>query len=665
MPGAAALAIENIPGLSDNCGTQVPAAAKWSLVEMGGRVYKFDKFELFADESELRTGDSCIRLQEKPLQLLMALVEKPQQVVSRGELRERLWDSDTFVDYELGINVAIRKIRDALGESAESPKFIETIAKKGYRFRVPVYVSDPEVFADVVTVGAPPQPVGVARTIPGSVPGAARAARGRRIFAMLVVVILSVLGVWLYGAKLKVRSAAQIHSLAVLPLRDLSPEPGQEYFADGITEEVTTNLAQSLPLRVISRTSVMRYKQPGEPIRQIARELGVEAIVEGSVARSGNRVTVTIQLIDATEDRHLWAHTYDLNVGDLLSLEAELSHQIARQVGATLDAKQAARAAKASAVDPQVHELYLKGRYFWNKRTAEGVKKAAEYFQQAVDSDPNYPQGYIGLADCYLFSQPPLPREVLAARAVEMATKALEIDDGAGEAHASLGLLAQNSEWDWAKAEREYKRAIDLNPNYATAHHWYGEHLALRGKFDDALREMKLASDLDPLSLVIIKDTGEIYYLARQYDQAREYFRKAVDMDPGFVLAHRSLGMVDVQKRDFSEGFAELQKAKQLEETPDVLSELGYAYALSGRREQAEKALEDLQGASGRRFVSPDRYAEIYAGLGDKDKAFQWLEKAYREGGLLTGLKVDPVWDNLRTDPRFADLLKRVGLASD
>jgi TolB-like protein/DNA-binding winged helix-turn-helix (wHTH) protein/Tfp pilus assembly protein PilF len=632
---------------------------------MSGRIYRFDNFELFAAESELRAGNSSIRLQEKPLQLLIALVEKPQQVVTRAELRERLWESHIFVDYEQGINVAIRKLRDALGDSAENPKFIQTIAKKGYRFRLAVHVSDPEEPTGVVARDAPPRQEEIARAFPGQPSGKSHSARSRWKLAVLALVVLSVLGAWLYGARLKARGASQIHSLAVLPLRDLSPDPGQEYFADGITEEVIANLAQSLPLRVISRTSVMRYKEPNEPVREIARKLGVEAIVEGAVARSGNRVTVTIQLIDATEDRHLWAQTYDRNVGDLLSLEAELSHQIAKQVGATLDAKQGVREAKSRAVDPQVHELYLKGRYFWNKRTDDGVRKAAEYFQQAVDLDPNYPQGYIGLADCYLFGQQPRSLGDLAPRAEAMATKALEIDEGAGEAHATLGLLAQNSELDWARAEREFKRAIDLNPNYATAHHWYGEHLALRGKFDDALLEMKLANDLDPLSLVIIKDTGEVYYLARQYDQALEYFRKVVDMDPGFVLAHRSIGMVYLQKRDFSAGIAEFQKAKQLEDVPDSVTELGYAFAVSGRREEAERALQDLRKASERRFISPDRFAVVYAGLGDKDRAFQWLEKTYREGGLLTGLKVDPRWDKLRTDPRFGNLLKRVGLGSD
>jgi TolB-like protein/Flp pilus assembly protein TadD len=591
----------------------------------------------------------------------MVLVENPQRVVTRGQLRERMWDSETFVDYELGINVAIKKLRDALGDSAENPRFIQTVAKKGYRFLLPVDVKCLELPAPAVSA---PQPVATGLGIPEATPAPRHSMRRRWIFAVLATGLLFVLGLWLFEVQAKHRHPTQIHSLAVLPLRDLSPDSGQEYFADGITEELITNLAQSLPLRVISRTSVMRYKQTDKPITQIARELGVEAIVEGAVARSGYRVTVTIQLIDATEDRHLWAQKYDRNLGDLLGMEAELSQQIASQVGGTLRLQHGLKATNSRPVDPQVYDLFLKGRYFWNKRTDEGVMKAAEYFQQAADLDPNYAQAYVGLADCYLFGQPPTDSpKVLATKAKGMAKRALEIDDSLGEAHATLGLLAQNLEWDWAKAEREYKRAIELNPNYATAYQWYGEYLTLAGRFDEGLEEMKLATDRDPLSLIIIKDTGEIYYVARKYDQAMEYYRKALEMDPDFIIARRYLGMVYVQKREFSSAIAELQKARQLEDSPDSLAELGYTYALSGRRQEAQKALRDLRLMSERRYTSPRDYALIYAGLGDRDKAFEWLEKGYRERAVMAELSVDPRWDNLRTDARFANLMKRVGLA--
>jgi len=623
---------------------------------MNGRIYRFDQFELLADEGELRNGNSCTRLQDKPLRLLTVLLDNPQRLVTRDQLRERMWGSNTFVDYELGINVAVKKARDALGDSAEDPRFIQTVSKKGYRFILPVEVCYLEVSAPAVSM--PPS----AAAGPAALPNAALVRRHafhlRWIFALLATVVLSSLGLWLFAAR---RHAPQIHSLAVLPLRDLSPDSGQEYFADGVTEELITNLAQSLPLRVISRTSVMRYKRTEKSISEIARELGVEAIIEGAVARSGNQVTVTVQLIDAGEDRHLWAHTYHRDLGDLLGMEAELAQRIASQVGGTLTSDHEIKVKQSRPIDPRVYELYMKGRYFWNKRTDEGFIKAAEYFQQAVELDANYAPAYAGLADCYLFDHPP---RVSATKATAMAQRALELDNSLAEPHATLGLLAQNVELDWAKAEKEYKRAIELNPNYATAHQWYGGELEQKGRFDEALEEMKLAGELDPLSLIIIKDTGEIYYVARKYDRAIEYFRKALEMDPNFVVAHMYLGLVYAQQQEFSSALAELQKARLLQDSPDILCELGYVYALSGKRREAEKILSDLKVISKQRYIIPTYYAIIYAGLGDKDKAFEWLEKGYREGGLLTGLKTDPQWDSLRTDSRFADLLKRVGLAA-
>ena len=614
---------------------------------------------MLSSGNELKTHSSRLQLQEKPFQLLLVLVENPQRIVTREELRERMWGSETFVDYDRGINVAVKKVRDALGDSAENPKFIETIAKKGYRFLLPVEVAGPHVEG--------PQPI-----LAANAPAVANVTSAPHRFgrtsvalsAMVAGAVLAGLAVWFLKVQPQHRHPAQIHSLAVLPLRNLSPDPGQEYFAEGITEDLVTNLARSLPLRVISRTSVMRYEGTTEPITQIARELGVEAIVEGAVARSGDRVTVTVQLVNAKEDRHLWAHKYDRQVGDLLEIETELSQQIANQVGSSLGLQREVKVPRSGPVGAQVYDLLLKGRYFWNKRTDEGVMRAAEYFRQAIDADPNYAPAYVGLADCYLFGQPPTaPPKVLAAKAKEMIKKALQVDDDLGEAHATLGLLAENFEWDWNEAEKEYKRAIELNPNYATAHQWYGGELCLRGNFDAALHELKLARDLDPLSLVIIKDTGDIYYVSHQYDRSIEYFRKTLEMDPNFVIAHINLAVVYAQQRQFSSALTELQKARQVEDSPYALSELGYVYALAGETQQAQRVLSQLKIVSGQRYVFPTGFAMVYAGLGNKDKALEWLEKGYREGGLLTGLKVDPHWDNLRDDPRFNNLMKRVGLA--
>jgi TolB-like protein/DNA-binding winged helix-turn-helix (wHTH) protein/tetratricopeptide (TPR) repeat protein len=620
---------------------------------MRDRIYRFGEFELNVAEGELRAGSSVVRLQQKPLLLLISLLESPQRVVSRNQLREILWGSTTFVDYEQGINVAIKKVRDALGDSAENPRLVETIAKKGYRFLLPVEVVREETAQSTHSV------VQTALAAAGANTPGERLPRGW-IWAGVVAGVLATVGIWLFRIEAN-HSATKLNSVAVLPLRDLSPDPGQEFLADGITEELITSLAQALPLRVISRTSVMRYKQTSEPITQIARELGVQAIVEGAVTREQNRVTVTVQLIEATKDRHLWAHTYDRNLGDFLGMEAELSHEIARQVGTNLGLRPQI-SVNSRAVSPEVYELYLKGRYFWNKRTDQGMMKAAEYFQQAIDQDPNYAQAYVGLADCYLFSAPPtLPPESLAVKTKQLAKKALELDDGLGEAHATLGLISENFDRDWGGAESEYRRAIELNPNYATAYQWYGEYLALRGRFDEGLEEMKIARDLDPLSLVIIKDTGEVYYAARKYDQAIGFYRKALDMDSHFILARRYLAMAYLQKREFSSAITELETVTQEEENPDTMAELAYAYALSGRREEAEKVLHDLKGISERRSSQAFDYALIYTGLGNKEEAFEWLERAYREhAGPLAGLGVDPRWDSLRADHRFADLMGRM-----
>jgi len=618
--------------------------------------YRFGKFELCS--GELHTEGLRVPLQEKPLLLLTVLLENSQHVVTREQLRQRMWRSDTFVDYEQGINVAIKKLRDSLGDSADRPQYVETIAKKGYRLLVQVELVEP--------LREKPKTNNTATAVRNDMQtgaGRIQLVRKRWIASLLVTAFLAALVLLLVYLQAGRRTAPRIKSIAVLPLQNLSADPEQEYFADGITEELITNLAQSLPLRVISRTSVMRYKRTTEPISQIARELGVDAIVEGAVARSGSHVTVTAQLINAAEDRHLWAQTYDRKLEDLLAMEAELSREIATQVGSTLGSQHEVEPAMLRRVDPRAHELYLKGRYFWNKRTDEGGRKAAEYFRQATNLDPNYAPAYVGLADCYLFGQPPtVSPKVLATNIKQLANRALVIDDSLGEAHATLGLLAQNFEWNWAEAEREYKLAINLNPNYATAYQWYAEELELTGRFDEALEEMNRASNLDPLSLIIIKDTGEIYYVAHKYDRAIAYFRKALEMDPNFVVARVNLGLAYAEKREFSGAIAELQRALQLQDTPDVLCELGYVYALSGRRQEADTVLRDLKVISQQRYVFATNYALIYAGLGDKDDAFGWLEKGYRERGLLVGLKVDPHWDNLRTDARFADLMKRVGL---
>jgi TolB-like protein/DNA-binding winged helix-turn-helix (wHTH) protein len=530
---------------------------------MKGRIYRFAEFELITSEGELRTSNSSTRLQEKPLRLLSALLDRPQCLVTREELRERLWDSETFVDFEQGINVAIKKVRDALGDSAQNPRFIETVAKRGYRFLIPADVS----FLDGGPSLSVPEPAVIDLPL-ALVPDTRQSVRPRWVIAGVAAGVLVAVGIWLFVAKIKPHHSAQIQSIAVLPLQNLSPDSGQEYLADGITEELLTNLAQSLPLRVISRTSVMRYKQTNEPIKQIAQQLGVEAIVEGSVARSGNHVTVTVQLIDATEDRHLWAQKYERDLGDLMGMEAELSREIASQVGGALNSHRPPGATTGRPVDPQVYDLCLMGRYFWNQRTAAGLSKSIELFQQAIDRDPAYAPAYAGLADAYVIS--PFYNSVdldsSFTSAVAAARHAIELDDTLAGAHATLGMVAlQNWSTESTQANREFQRALALNPNYATAHQWFSFYFVFSRQMDEALAELELARQLDPLSSVINADEGHLLYAMDRYSEAETRLRQAIELSPDLGQPHETLALIDLAEGRSSDAVSEARRGLALD----------------------------------------------------------------------------------------------------
>jgi serine/threonine protein kinase/Flp pilus assembly protein TadD len=461
----------------------------------------------------------------------------------------------------------------------------------------------------------------------------------------------------------------RIQSVAVLPLADLSDQqPAPDYFADGMTEALITDLAKIKALRVISRTSVMQYKGVQRPLPQIARELNVDAVVEGSVLRSGKRVRITAQLIDAATDQHLWAESYERDLRDVLSLQGEVARAIANDIQVKLTPQEQARLVSARSVDPEAYQLYLKGRFYWSKRTEAGLKKGIEYFHQAIDLDPNYALAYAGIADCYsllgwdLFGPLP-PREALPI-AKAAARKALETDDSLAEAHNSLAWTKLAFDWDWTGAEREFKRAIELNPGYAITHHWYAECLAGMGRYAEALAEIRQAQELDPLSLIISSIVGWVLYFDRKNDQAIAEFRKTLELDPNFWVAHWTLGRAYEQKAMFTEAIAEIQKAIDFSgSSPLSLAALGHTYAVSGRRAEAERVLNQLKDSSKQTYISPYGIAAIHAGLGEKDQAFLWLEKAYEErSGWLIWLRAEPGSDPLRSDPRFQDLLRRIGL---
>jgi tetratricopeptide (TPR) repeat protein len=424
-----------------------------------------------------------------------------------------------------------------------------------------------------------------------------------------------------------------------------------------MTDEITTDLAKLPGVRVISRTSAVQYKGSHKSLPDIARELRVDGIVEGTVERKGDRVRIRTQLIYAPADQHLWGEAYERDVKDVLALEALLASDIAAEIQLALTSQQQAHARVPRSVNPEAHELYLKGRYFWNKRDQDGFSKAVQFFQQAIAKDPGYAVAYAGLADVYA-----LLGEMPEAKAA--AEKALELDADLAEAHASLGLISPFLDWNWSSSKAHFERAIALNPNYATAHHWYGEvYLMPMGKVDDALAEIRKAQALDPLSAVISADLGKDLYFARRYDQAIVELHRALELDPNFISAHNWLSDTYLEKRMYPEAITELDKTKSYKEQRIYVRQTAYLYARMGRRAEAQRALaKSLQLSEGKQ-VSSGAVALVYAGLGDNDRAFFWLEKAYEQkSSFMTTLRYWTVFDSLRADPRFEELLGRVGL---
>lgn len=624
----------------------------------------FGDFEANIETGELRKQGSRIRVSAQPFEVLTMLVERPGELVTREQLRERLWPEEVFVDFDHGLNAAVNKLREALCDSTESPRYIETLPKRGYRFLQPVKWAGRTIEAgvDSETKEAVEPPPALAPVV--------RAVNRRRLaFAAGALALLLAVGFFVLrrGAHPDVTSSAvpRIASIAVLPLENLSNDPAQQYFVEGMTDEITTDLAKLPGIRVISRTSAMQYKGTHKTMPQIARELNVDAVVEGTVLRDGGRVRIRTQLIYAPADRHLWAQAYERDLKDVLTLQANLAQDIASEIQLKLTSQQRANLS-ARSVDPEAHELYLQGRYFWNKRDQAGFTKAIDYFQQAIAKDPTYAAAYAGLADSYALSGGLylLPVEQAIPRAQAAAEKALELDSNLAEAHASLGLIAPFNDWNWADAKRHYERAIELDPNYATAHHWYAEgYLMPVGRAHEAIAEMRKAQELDPLSPVIATDLGKELYFVRKYDEALGELHRALELDPNFVSAHNWISDTLLEKRMYNDAKAELEKTKPLKEERIYIRQTAYLNARMGRRAEARAALaKSLQLSKGKQ-ISSGAVALTYAALGDKDDSFQWLEKAYAErSSFMTSLKYWSVFDRLRGDPRFIDLLRRVGL---
>jgi TolB-like protein/DNA-binding winged helix-turn-helix (wHTH) protein/Tfp pilus assembly protein PilF len=654
------------------------------------KLFRFGVFEIDLEAAELRKQGRRLKLQEQPFQILLLLLEHRGGLVSRDELKRRLWPDHTFVDFDHSLNTAVMRLREVLGDSSDNPRFIETVPKHGYRFIAPI---------DVITASIQEtrEQVHVASPIPTSkIPSSAgaedlhketaqasgvespreqpaslqRIIKTTGIIGVGAALIFGITAYSIHEVKASRAKSQRITSLVVLPLENVSGDKDQDYFADGMTDELIAHLAKIRALRIISRTTAMAYKDNRKPLSEIARNLNVDGVVEGTVLRAGNRVRITAELVQVSTDRQIWAESYESPVGDILTLQGQVASAIVNQISVQLTPDDEKRlASDPRPVNPEAYEDYLKGLYYWNKRSDEGISRAIEYFLAATQKDPNYALGYAGLADCYSVVGSTIvgtmPPAEAGLKAKEAAQKALEIDNSLGEAETSLASVRFNYDWDWPAAASGFQRAIELNPSYATAYQRYSLYLIAMGRAQESMEQINFARRLDPLSLSINFSLGWRLYMARHYEQAIEQLRNTLEMDPNFALAHLVLGETFEQQGDYSQAIAQLQKATAASpNSPLMLAGLGHAYGVAQKTAEARLLLNQLMEQSKKQYVAPFYIALVHAGLGENDNALDWLEKAYADhsNGLLF-IKVDPELDTLRSNPRFKTLQAKMRLA--
>jgi len=623
--------------------------------------------------ADLRSGELYksgikLKLRDQSFQVLVMLLEHPAEVVSREQLRQKLWPSETFVDFDHGLNAAVERLRRCLSDSASTPAFIETLPRRGYRF---IGRLEPEPLPQI--------PKDAEKEIPLEVPAqttkpAPRHAR-RTIFlisafsfaTILLFFVLFFLGVHWRRSRSSSMQPAHQTMLAVLPFENLSGDPNEDYFSDGLTEELITQLGALSPdqLAVIARTTSMAYKRTPKSVRQIASELGVDYLLESSVRRDGDQMRISVQLIRTGDQVHVWAHSYDRQISHSIALQEEVAKAVAEQIKIKLGPAHNGPSSPR-ALDPQANEAYLRGRYFGNQFTVVGYRKAISYFQQAIDRDPSFAEAYSGLADSYYFlvvtdAMSPQDGE---SKALDSAGKAVTLGEGLAESHNALGSVMLGL-LNWSQAEAEFKRAGELNPSYSTEHRIYAALLATLGRHDEAWEEIRQAMRTDPLSLPNNSEVVRTLYYARDYDRAIEQAHKALQLDPEYYRIHFWLARVYAQKGMHSEAVAEAEKVWQA--MPDSslgLTELAYSLAAAGRQAEAQTNLQRLQEKSKHAFVPAYNFAIIHIALHQKDQALQDLERAYDEKDwALMVLAVEPRLDPLRSDPRFQDLLRKVGLS--
>lgn len=630
---------------------------------MGPEFVRFGEFELNLSEETLKRSGVLVKLPAQPSKLLTLLARRPGQLVTHQQIQAELWKGETFVDFQQGMHRCIRQIRAALGDDADIPRFIETVPRRGYRFIAGNGAAASSIDAtgqgtsEQAALGAPAD-----RSTLRLKPGDHRF-RLLALALLLLAVGASVLAVSRFWHP---RGTHSIRSLAVLPLENLSGDAGQDYFVDGMTDELTTHLSKIRSLRVVSRTSADRYKKTQKSLGEIARELDVDAIVEGSVTRSGSQVRIRAQLIDVSRDQHLWAETYTADLPELLSVQAEIARSIARQIRVELTPQQErAIAGSTRAPNPAAYEAYLKGRYFFAQGTYDGFRKSCDYFREVMKADPAYALGYSAMADCFsaMSSSALMPAEQAMPQAEAMARKAIELDDSLAEAHGAMGTVLLNYEWNWPAAYAELQKAEDLDPNDLETHLRMHSYYRVVGRIDDAVRELKLAQKLDPVSMRPYARLGWLYIYAGRYDEAEAGLKKCLEFNPDYPYGHYGLFVVYDHRRAFAQAIAELRQYLMLTRWNQEAERVGELYRSSGYEKAKRQFYE--QGLA-RDLSDPSNafaLAEDYASVGDKEKTVDYLEKAYRQrSSMMIQLKVHSYFDGVRSEPRFQRLLKNMRL---
>src|ERR1700693_4393898 len=639
------------------------------------QIYRFADFEVDVRARQLRKHGTKVKLHGQPFQMLLMLLEPAGEAVSREQMQVKLWRADTFVDFEHSLNTSIKRLRQALSDSAMEPRFIETLPRVGYRFIAPVTAGAGDESVADLDAHTLQSPSPVSGT-PGTTDQASSprhsfawflglALAGAAIAAVLIALNLArtrdrVSGIFRSSkndAALSTSAKKSRRSVAVLPLQNLSADPAENYFADGMTDELTTDLAQFADLRVISRTSAMHYKDGNKTAPQIGKELGVDALVEGSVERVGDHVRIRAQLIDCATDRHLWAQSYDREMKDVLSLQTEAAKEIAEQVRGSVSPPQpTSRPANPEPVNPDAYEAYLKGRYFWNKRTQDGLNKSIEYFGEAIAKDPSFAAAYAGLADAYsLLGSDVLPADLANSKARAAASKAVELDPNIAEGHAALAMVEFYYDWNWKQSEQEFRRAIELNPNYATAHQWYSYYLTAMLRFPEAVEQAEAAQQIDPLSLAISTTLASRYRHAGRSDDAMRLDQRTLEMDPNFIPAHFSLGAVYENQGSWQQAIDEYKKVIELSpDDPAALAAVGYIYGRTGQKADAHKIIGQLMEISKKHYVPSFELAAIFAGLVDANDSMMWLDKAYQKReSQMPFIQSDERFNSLHADPRY------------